>query len=152
MYLGPPERPSPRANASNHDAAGDVDYGSTSRAAVLADAEALLSCYGTGEKLLPDMLHAVVELGFTSSVRFLQPGLLLQVCVTMLGVQLNAIWGRGPATRTLSSTTTPAWHIVMQCDMQGLRRFPIASTKQQYQQKSLRIIVGYPVRGPAFIV
>jgi hypothetical protein len=27
--------------------------------------------------MLPDMLHAVVELGFTSSVRFLQPGLLL---------------------------------------------------------------------------
>jgi hypothetical protein len=44
---------------------------------VLADAEALLSCYGVGEQMLPDMLHAVVELGFTSSVRFLQPGLLL---------------------------------------------------------------------------
>jgi hypothetical protein len=44
---------------------------------VLADADALSSCYGVGEVLLPDVLHTVVELGFTSSIRFLQPGLLL---------------------------------------------------------------------------
>jgi hypothetical protein len=50
-----------------------------SRVAVLADAQALLTCYGVGEHggtLLP---HAVVELCYTSSVRFLQPGLLLMV-------------------------------------------------------------------------
>jgi hypothetical protein len=44
---------------------------------VLADADALSSCYGVGEVLLPDILHTVVELGFTSSIRFLQPGLML---------------------------------------------------------------------------
>jgi hypothetical protein len=54
-----------------------TDYNSTSRTAVLADADALSSCYGVGEVLLPDVLHTVVELGFTSSIRFLQPGLLL---------------------------------------------------------------------------
>jgi hypothetical protein len=54
-----------------------ADYNSTSRTAVLADADALSSCYGVGEVLLPDVLHTVVELGFTSSIRFLQPGLLL---------------------------------------------------------------------------
>lgn len=54
-----------------------ADYNSTSRTAVLADADALSSCYGVGEVLLPDTLHTVVELGFTSSIRFLQPGLLL---------------------------------------------------------------------------
>ena len=60
------------------DAAED-GYLSTSRAAVLADAEALLTCYGVGEESGAELLHAVVELCFTSSVRFLQPGLLLKV-------------------------------------------------------------------------
>jgi len=46
---------------------------------VLADAEALLTCYGVGEESGAELLHAVVELCFTSSVRFLQPGLLLKV-------------------------------------------------------------------------
>ena len=59
--------------------AGDDGYLSTSRAAVLADAEALLTCYGVGEESGAELLHAVVELCFTSSVRFLQPGLLLKV-------------------------------------------------------------------------
>ncbi len=44
---------------------------------MLADAEALLTCYGVGEELLPTMTNAVVELCFTSSIRFLQPGLML---------------------------------------------------------------------------
>lgn len=59
--------------------AGDDGYLSSSRAAVLADAEALLTCYGVGEESGAELLHAVVELCFTSSVRFLQPGLLLKV-------------------------------------------------------------------------
>jgi hypothetical protein len=44
---------------------------------VVADADALLTCYGAGEELGLRPLHAVVELCFTSSVRFLHPGLLL---------------------------------------------------------------------------
>ena len=67
--------------AKEPDAADD-GYLSTSRAAVLADAEALLTCYGVGEESGAELLHAVVELCFTSSVRFLQPGLLLKVSHT----------------------------------------------------------------------
>ena len=59
--------------------AGEELFLSSSRAAVLADAEALLTCYGVGEESGAELLHAVVELCFTSSVRFLQPGLLLKV-------------------------------------------------------------------------
>lgn len=50
-----------------------------SRTAVLADAQGLLTCYGVGEDGSANLPHAVVELCFTSSVRFLQPGLLLKV-------------------------------------------------------------------------
>ena len=50
-----------------------------SRTAVLADAEGLLTCYGAGEESDASLTHAVIELCFTSSVRFLQPGLLLPV-------------------------------------------------------------------------
>ncbi len=46
---------------------------------MLADAEGLLTCYGVGEESGAALTHAVIELCFTSSVRFLQPGLLLQV-------------------------------------------------------------------------
>ena len=46
---------------------------------MLADAAGLLTCYGVGEDSGAALPHAVVELCFTSSVRFLQPGLLLQV-------------------------------------------------------------------------
>lgn len=46
---------------------------------MLADAQGLLTCYGVGEDGSANLPHAVVELCFTSSVRFLQPGLLLQV-------------------------------------------------------------------------
>lgn len=70
-------------------------------AAVLADAEALLTCYGAGEDVhAPDTwahvgagpsrppgtghVHVVVELCYTSSVRYLQPGLLLQVGVHLV--------------------------------------------------------------------
>lgn len=53
--------------------------------AVLADAEGLLTCYGVGEESNGLLTHAVIELCYTSSVRFLQPGLLLQVraCAAM---------------------------------------------------------------------
>lgn len=63
--------------------AGEEQYLSSSKAAVLADAEALLTCYGVGEESGAELLHAVVELCFTSSVRFLQPGLLLKVTATL---------------------------------------------------------------------
>ena len=55
------------------------DWSIVSRTAVLADAEGLLTCYGVGEESTGQLTHAVIELCFTSSVRFLQPGLLLQV-------------------------------------------------------------------------
>ena len=54
------------------------DWSVVSRTAVLADAEGLLTCYGVGEDSTGQLTHAVIELCFTSSVRFLQPGLLLQ--------------------------------------------------------------------------
>ncbi|WIA32340.1 hypothetical protein OEZ86_003176 [Tetradesmus obliquus] len=83
VHLGPSERPTHLSAQAVSGVYGDptsrepADYNSTSRTAVLADADALSSCYGVGEVLLPDTLHTVVELGFTSSIRFLQPGLLL---------------------------------------------------------------------------
>jgi hypothetical protein len=73
-YLGPAERPS---SSSGGSAAAGGPQSLTSRAAVLADSEALAACYGVGEEVLPGMMNTVVELGFTSSIRFLQPGLLL---------------------------------------------------------------------------
>ncbi len=71
-----------------------ADASLESRAAVLADAEALLTCYGVGEETGSELLHAVVELCFTSSVRFLQPGLLLKVvrCQSTLAVHLSLSW------------------------------------------------------------
>lgn len=48
---------------------------------MLADAEGLLTCYGVGEESTGQLTHVVIELCFTSSVRFLQPGLLLQACL-----------------------------------------------------------------------
>ncbi len=47
-----------------------------SSTAVLADAAALLTCYGVREESGAELRHAVVELCYTLSVRF---GLLLQV-------------------------------------------------------------------------
>ncbi|KAL3142086.1 hypothetical protein ABBQ32_004709 [Trebouxia sp. C0010 RCD-2024] len=76
VFLGAAQRPMMEAKEPGD--AGDDGYLSSSRAAVLADAEALLTCYGVGEESGAELLHAVVELCFTSSVRFLQPGLLLK--------------------------------------------------------------------------
>lgn len=64
-------------SAQIHRKYGCVLLSVTRRTAVLADADALSSCYGVGEVFLPDSLSTIVELGFTSSIRFLQPGLLL---------------------------------------------------------------------------
>ena len=61
-----------------------TDQAFASRDAVLADAGGLLTCYGVGEDSSAALPHAVVELCFTSSVRFLQPGLLLQVPLHLL--------------------------------------------------------------------
>ena len=62
--------------ASEH---AQADASFVSRTAVLADAEGLLTCYGVGEQAgRAALTHAVIELCFTSSVRFLQPGLLLK--------------------------------------------------------------------------
>ena len=67
-----------------------------SRTAVLADAQGLLTCYGVGEDGSANLPHAVVELCFTSSVRFLQPGLLLQVSVaaTCSGLPVSNVCGQ----------------------------------------------------------
>ena len=54
------------------------DRATASRTAVLADAHGLLACYGVGEDGGTAPPHAVIELCFTSSLRFLQPGLLLK--------------------------------------------------------------------------
>ena len=55
-----------------------ADRATASRTAVLADAHGLLACYGVGEDGGTAPPHAVIELCFTSSLRFLQPGLLLK--------------------------------------------------------------------------
>lgn len=55
-----------------------VEVVRNTREAVLADASALLACYGAGEESGSTLTHAVVELLFTTSIEFLQPGLLLR--------------------------------------------------------------------------
>lgn len=55
-----------------------VEVVRNTREAVLADASALLACYGVGEESGASLTHAVVELLFTTSIEFLQPGLLLK--------------------------------------------------------------------------
>ena len=49
-------------------AGGGVEQGRSSREAVLADANALLACYGVGEESGAELTHAVVELLFTTSI------------------------------------------------------------------------------------
>ncbi|PSC70953.1 transcription factor MYB44-like isoform B [Micractinium conductrix] len=57
---------------------GAVEKERSTREAVLADAQALLAVYGVGEESGAELTHAVVELLFTTSIEFLQPGLLLK--------------------------------------------------------------------------
>ena len=45
-----------------------LEQGRSSREAVLADANALLACYGVGEESGAELTHAVVELLFTTSI------------------------------------------------------------------------------------
>ena len=72
VYLARGSRPVKTAQAT-----GAAVERST-REAVLADANALLACYGVGEESGASLTHAVVELLFTTSIEFLQPGLLLK--------------------------------------------------------------------------
>jgi hypothetical protein len=57
---------------------GAVEKERSTREAVLADAQAMLAVYGVGEESGAELTHAVVELLFTTSIEFLQPGLLLK--------------------------------------------------------------------------
>ena len=108
--------------------AGEGDASFASRVAVLADAEALLTCYGVGEESGAALTHTVVELCFTSSVRFLQPGLLLKArcCVygPLSGDPLPTLPQRGPTSKSMLCWLR-MWHEDMimqftdQCLVQG---------------------------------
>ena len=75
IYLAKTARPVKSAQATG---AVDIATARSTREAVLADADALLACYGVGEESGAELTHAVVELLFTTSIEFLQPGLLLK--------------------------------------------------------------------------
>ena len=62
LPVTPPPLPA-RVSSPNAPVPADTDYGSTSRAAVLADSEALLTCYGVGEEYAAVLSHTVVEVG-----------------------------------------------------------------------------------------
>lgn len=84
VYLARTARPVKSAQATG----APVEQERSTREAVLADADALLACYGVGEASSKDgpaseITHAVVELLFTTSIEFLQPGLLLQGVSTL---------------------------------------------------------------------
>jgi voltage-gated potassium channel Kch len=84
IYLARTARPVKSAQATG----APVEQERSTREAVLADADALLACYGVGEASSKDgpaseITHAVVELLFTTSIEFLQPGLLLQGVSTL---------------------------------------------------------------------
>ena len=104
--MAPSQRPAALAAGGPQPAgvgghADEVDYGSTSRAGVLADAEPVLCLYGVGESAPgQDLRHMAVELSFTSSVRFLQPGL------------CQPVRGGGGELSFLSSIRflLPGWH------------------------------------------
>ncbi|PRW44899.1 Potassium channel subfamily T member 2 isoform A [Chlorella sorokiniana] len=74
IYLARAARPVRSAQATG----GAVEKERSTREAVLADAQALLAVYGVGEESGAELTHAVVELLFTTSIEFLQPGLLLK--------------------------------------------------------------------------
>ncbi|KAL4423371.1 hypothetical protein ABPG77_004302 [Micractinium sp. CCAP 211/92] len=74
IYLARAARPVRSAQSSG----GSVEQERSTREAVLADAQALLAVYGVGEESGAELTHAVVELLFTTSIEFLQPGLLLK--------------------------------------------------------------------------
>jgi hypothetical protein len=74
VFLARGSRPVKTAQATG----AAVEQERSTREAVLADASALLACYGVGEESGASLTHAVVELLFTTSIEFLQPGLLLK--------------------------------------------------------------------------
>ena len=74
VFLARGSRPVKTAQATG----AAVEKERSTREAVLADANALLACYGVGEESGTTLTHAVVELLFTTSIEFLQPGLLLK--------------------------------------------------------------------------
>ncbi|KAL4448241.1 hypothetical protein ABPG75_005460 [Micractinium tetrahymenae] len=74
IYLAKAARPVRSAQSIG----GTVEQERSTREAVLADAQALLAVYGVGEESGAELTHAVVELLFTTSIEFLQPGLLLK--------------------------------------------------------------------------
>ncbi|KAK9826205.1 hypothetical protein WJX81_007538 [Elliptochloris bilobata] len=73
VYLAHPQRPMKEVGEATM-----VDSSFASRVAVLADAQGLRTAYGVGEQSGGQLTNSIVELCFTSSVRFLQPGLLLK--------------------------------------------------------------------------
>eukprot|EP00192_Tetraselmis_astigmatica_P006581 CAMPEP_0117686318 /NCGR_PEP_ID=MMETSP0804-20121206/22361_1 /TAXON_ID=1074897 /ORGANISM="Tetraselmis astigmatica, Strain CCMP880" /LENGTH=754 /DNA_ID=CAMNT_0005497953 /DNA_START=92 /DNA_END=2358 /DNA_ORIENTATION=+ len=80
----PPRRHPAEYPQRSSAAAPQLMPGSTSDSApeespndVLADADALLACYGVAEDTDKDPVHTVAELRYTNSIKFLQPGLLL---------------------------------------------------------------------------
>ncbi|CAG9460583.1 unnamed protein product [Pedinophyceae sp. YPF-701] len=92
VLRGHPTKPSDLTRASVSKARGTIflsatrrvttgsssTFGNTAwRQTVLADGDALLTCYGVGRAMVK--ANAVAELCYTSSVRFLQPGTLLSV-------------------------------------------------------------------------
>ena len=86
---------------------GRADRAAASRSAVLADAPGLLCCYGAGEvdgSATPP--YAVIELCFTSSLRFLQPGLLLKG--VSAGVPSDDFGWRRRKGHSSSSSSPPA--------------------------------------------
>lgn len=74
VFLARGSRPVKSAQATG----SGIEQERGAREAVLADASALLTCYGAAEESGAALTHAVVELLFTTSVEFLQPGLLLK--------------------------------------------------------------------------
>ncbi|RMZ57560.1 hypothetical protein APUTEX25_001760, partial [Auxenochlorella protothecoides] len=74
VYLAKDTRPVRSAQATGSSPA----LVRSTREAVLEDADALLACYGVGEESGARLTHTVVELLFTTSIEFLQPGLLLR--------------------------------------------------------------------------
>ncbi len=87
VFLARGSRPAGVASAQATGRPAELER--RTREAVLADADALLACYGVGEQsdagagaraggARRRLAHAVVELLFTTSIEFLQPGLLLR--------------------------------------------------------------------------
>lgn len=101
VYLASSARPVD-AKSAQATGGGSAEQRSQ-REAVLADAEALLAVYGVGEQSGKALTHAVVELLYTTSVEFLQPGLLLK------GVSLIYDEGSAPRGTPRKSWAMRAW-------------------------------------------